>query len=99
MIGAQALSSFGEGELLSGCDEEGLLCYGTTSTCQGSAAAARGPYSLGLAAVAHELSYGIFLDQGLNPCSLHWQADSLPLDHLGVLIIKDIFPVFEKLHL
>ena len=70
-------------KLLSGCDEEGLLCYGTTSTRQGSAAAARGPYSLGLAAVAHELSYGIFLDQGLNPCSLHWQADSLPLDHQG----------------
>ena len=40
--------------------------------------------------------------QGSNPhllCLLHWQADSLPLDHLGVLIIKDIFPVFEKLHL
>ena len=29
--------------------------------------------------VVHRLScpvaYGIFLDQGLNPCSLHWQAD------------------------
>jgi len=24
---------------------------------------------------------GIFLDQGLNPCCLHWQADSLPLEH------------------
>ena len=24
---------------------------------------------------------GIFLDQGLNPCPLHWQADSYPLDH------------------
>ena len=26
---------------------------------------------------------GIFLDQGLIPGPLHWQADSLPLDHQG----------------
>ena len=26
---------------------------------------------------------GIFLDQGLNPGSLHWQAGSLPLSHQG----------------
>ena len=36
-------------------------------------------------AVACGFSYpaacGIFLDQGSNPCPLHWQADSLPLDH------------------
>ena len=25
----------------------------------------------------------IFLDEGLNLCLLHWQADSLPLDHQG----------------
>ena len=35
--------------------------------------------------VAHRLSCpvacGIFLDQRSNPCSLHWQADSLPLCH------------------
>ena len=31
---------------------------------------------------------GIFLDQGLNPCSLHWQADSYPLCHLGSPDIK-----------
>ena len=35
--------------------------------------------------VAHGLScfsrYGIFSDQGLNPCPLHWQASSLPLIH------------------
>ena len=38
-------------------------------------------------AVAHRLSCsmsrGIFLDQGLNPCLLHWQIDSLPLSHQG----------------
>ena len=26
---------------------------------------------------------GIFLAQGWNPCLLHWQLDSLPLDHQG----------------
>ena len=26
---------------------------------------------------------GIFLDQGSNPCLLHWQAGSLPLSHQG----------------
>ena len=25
----------------------------------------------------------IFLDQGLNPCLLHWREDSLPLSHRG----------------
>ena len=31
----------------------------------------------------HFLLQGIFLTQGWNPCLLHWQADSLPLHHLG----------------
>ena len=26
---------------------------------------------------------GIFPTQGLNWCFLHWQVDSLPLNHLG----------------
>ena len=34
---------------------------------------------------------GIFLTQGSNPCLLHWQADSLPLYHLG---IKDLILSF-----
>ena len=37
--------------------------------------------------VAHGLSCsvacGILPDQGLNPCPLHWQADSQPLCHQG----------------
>ena len=35
---------------------------------------------------------GILLDQGLNPCLLHWQADSYPLYHQGSpqLPFKDI---------
>ena len=40
---------------------------------------------------AHGLSCssacGIFVDQGLNPSLLHWQADSLPLSHQGIPII------------
>ena len=32
-------------------------------------------------------AYGIFLDQGSNPCPLNWQADSYPLSHQGSLTI------------
>ena len=31
---------------------------------------------------------GIFLDQGLNPCPLHWQADSYPLYYQGSPVIN-----------
>ena len=30
---------------------------------------------------------GIFLDQGLNLCLLHWQANSLPLSHQGSPVV------------
>ena len=40
-------------------------------------------------AVAHGLrcpvACAVFPDQGSNPCLLHWQVDSLPLDHRGNL--------------
>ena len=29
------------------------------------------------------VAWGIFPDQGLNPCLPHWLADSLPLSHQG----------------
>ena len=32
---------------------------------------------------ARILEQGIFVTQGLNSCPLRWQADSLPLSHLG----------------
>ena len=42
---------------------------------------------LGSVVMAHRLSCsearGIFLDWGSNPCPLHWQVDSQPLDHQG----------------
>ena len=46
-----------------------------------------GSRGAGSVVVAHGLSCsaacGIFPDQGSNPCSLHWQADSQPLRHQG----------------
>ena len=46
----------------------------------GSVVVACGLWSTGLVVVAHGLSCstacGIFPDQGLNLCPLHWQADS-----------------------
>jgi len=53
----------------------------------GSAVVAPRLQSTGSIAVVHGLSCSeaswIFLDQGLNPCPLHWQVDSLPLSHQG----------------
>ena len=46
----------------------------------GSIVAVPGPQSTGSTVVGHRLSCseacGIFPDQGLNPCLLHWQAVS-----------------------
>ena len=39
---------------------------------------------------------GIFPDQGLNPCSLHWQADSQPLRHQGSPLREAPYNAFEK---
>ena len=33
--------------------------------------------------VAISFSKGVFLTQGLSPCLLHWQTDSLPPSHRG----------------
>ena len=45
------------------------------------------PQSTDLVVVVQGLSCsaacGILLDQGSNPCLLHWQVDSLPLSHQG----------------
>ena len=52
-----------------------LLLRSTGSSRAGSVVVAHGP---GCSAEC-----GIFPDQGSNPCSLHWQADSQPLCHQG----------------
>ena len=60
--------------------------------CMGSVVVARGLQNIGSVVVAHRLqsagsvvvghrlscsaACGIFLDQGSNPCPLHWQAES-----------------------
>ena len=64
-----------------------LLSRSTSSTVcgprylehTGSVVGAWGLQSVGSMVITHQLSccaaYGIFLDQGLNPSPLHWQAD------------------------
>ena len=57
-----------------------LLLRGTGSRHAGSVVAAHGP--------SCSAACGIFPDQGLNPCPLHWQAYSQPLRHQGSPIIS-----------
>ena len=52
-----------------------LLLRSTGSRRAGSVIVAHGP--------SCSAAYGIFPDQGSNPCPLHWQADSQPLRHQG----------------
>ena len=46
---------------------------------------------LGVQGLSSFTALGIFLDQGLNSCLLHWQADSLPLSHQRSLGFTAIF--------
>ena len=57
-----------------------LLLRSTGSRHAGSVIVAHGP--------SCSAACGIFPDQGLNPCPLHWQADSQPLRHQGSPIPK-----------
>ena len=61
----------------------------------GSIAAVLWLQSMGSIVLAHGLSCfvacGIFSDQGLNPCLLHWQADSSSLSHKGNLKARKMF--------
>ena len=62
-----------------------LLLRSTVSRRAGSVIVAHGP--------SCSAACGIFPDQGLNPCPLHWQADSQPLSHQG----SPHFPIFKPL--
>ena len=67
-----------------------LLLRSTSSRRTGSVVVAHGP--------SRSAACGIFPDQGLNPCPLHWQADSQPLRHQGSpikLLIKPSLPVLR----
>ena len=57
-----------------------LLLRSTDSRRAGSVIVAHGP---SCSAVC-----GILPDQGLNPCPLHWQADSQPLRHQGSPVLQ-----------
>ena len=60
-----------------------LLLRSTSSRRAGSVIVAHGP--------SCSAACGIFPDQGLNPCPLHWQADSQPLRHQGSPSIFKIY--------
>ena len=56
-----------------------LLLRSTGSRRAGSVTVAHGP--------SRSVACGIFPDQGSNPRSLHWQADSQPLHHQGSPVV------------
>ena len=62
-----------------------LLLRSTGSRRAGSVVVAHGP--------SCSAACGMFPDQGSNPCSLHWQADSQPLHHQG----SPVFDFFKRL--
>ena len=89
----RAFPSCGEWRLLLG---HGLLALGAPapgqtgfSGCSRRAAGVAAPslWNASSAVALHGFSCsaacGIFPNQGSNPRSLHWQADSYPLDHKG----------------
>ena len=95
---AWSFSSCYEQELLSSCCAwaycSGFSCCGAWTLCElqllqhaGSVGEAPGLQSTGSIAMVQGLScpaaFGVFLDQGTNPCLLHWRADSSPLSHQG----------------
>ena len=57
----------------------------TSSRCVGSVVEAPGIQRTGPVVVVHGLScsvaWGTLLDQGLEPCLLHWHMGSLPVSH------------------
>ena len=58
-----------------------LLLWGTGSRRSGSVVVAHG--------LSCSVACGIFPDQGLNPCPLHWQGDSQPLCHQESPVVGD----------
>ena len=67
-----------------------LLLQSTGSGRAGSAAVAHGP--------SCSAACGIFPDQGSNPCPLHWQVDSQPLNHQGSPLALFLCPFLISLY-
>ena len=53
-----------------------------------------GPGSVVVTGLSSFSTCGMFLDQGLNPCPLRWQVDSLALHHPGSPACKLLIPTF-----
>ena len=85
-LGLHCCSSCGERGSTPRCDAlashwGGFPCCGARAlSVRASVVVPRGLQSAGSVAVAHgpscSAAFGIFPDQGSNPCPLHWQADS-----------------------
>ena len=65
-VALQAFSGCTDGGLLSSCDVWASCCSGFP--CEASVVVLHG--------LSGSETCGIFLNQGWNPCSLHWQVDS-----------------------
>ena len=79
-------------------------CGAQALGARASVVVARVLQSAGSVVVAHGLScsaaYGIFPDQGSNPCPQHWQADSQPLRHQrGPSFLQYICSLILQTHL
>ena len=76
-----AFSSYSKWRLLSSC------CVWASHCSNFSYCGAQAPGCMGSVVVTNGLicsmACGIFPDQGLNPCPLHCQAESLLLNHQG----------------
>ena len=85
-------ASCGKWRLLPSCGAQ-TSHYSAFFCCGTRALGHAGLGRCGFQALEHRLnSYsvacGIFLDQELNPCLLHWQVDSLPLSRWGSTKIR-----------
>ena len=72
-------SSCGVWGLLSSCGEWASHCGGFS--CRGAPALGLPALVVVVPGFTCPAACGIFPDQGSNPCPLHWQVDSWPLDH------------------
>ena len=70
-------SSFGEQGLLSRCGAWAFHCGGFS--CFGAWALGRAGSVVVMQKLSCPTTCGIFLDQGWNPCPLHWQVDQKSL--------------------